>query len=346
VDCREIDGQVVRLEGIADVADEFVRVRLIRISGADLNLFEFDYDLTWAVFFMNADQKIYGRYGGRDAKGPDTRNSLAGLNYAMRAALAAHRREGKEQPAPAQKKPLYVENYPTAKQKFRNGCIHCHQVAEIRREEAQHTGTWKRDDVWVYPLPETVGLTLEIDRGNMVQSVAPASPAAHAGLRPGDKLHTVNGYSISSFADMQYALHCAPGKGEIPATWLRGGEPLAGKLSLAEGWRKTNLTWRPSLLDILPSLTLFGTDLTAKEKKAFGLAEKRLAFRQDAPVHSQARAVGVQEGDIIIGIDDQVMEMTVEQFLGHVRRNFLVGERITLNVLRAGQRIDLPMKLK
>ena len=49
------------------MADEFVRVRLIRISGADLNLFDFDYDLTWAAFFLNANEKIYGRFGGRDA---------------------------------------------------------------------------------------------------------------------------------------------------------------------------------------------------------------------------------------------------------------------------------------
>ena len=51
---------------IKDVADKFVRVRLTRIDNQDLNLFEFDYDLTFMVFFLNAEGKVYARYGGRD----------------------------------------------------------------------------------------------------------------------------------------------------------------------------------------------------------------------------------------------------------------------------------------
>jgi hypothetical protein len=120
----------------------------------------------------------------------------------------------------------------------------------------------------------------------------------------------------------------------------------AGSLILASGWRRTNVTWRPSLLDLLPSLTIYGSDLTAKEKKALGLDEKRLAFRQDEPVHSAAKAMGVQLNDVIIGVDGKVMEMSMEQFLGHVRQNYLIGEMMTLNLLRAGKRLDLKVKLK
>jgi len=54
-------------------------VRLDRIADSDLKIFEFDYDLTMMVFFINADEQVIGRYGGRDADGPDTRQSLAGL---------------------------------------------------------------------------------------------------------------------------------------------------------------------------------------------------------------------------------------------------------------------------
>ena len=116
-------------------------------------------------------------------------------------------------------------------------------------------------------------------------------------------------------------------------------------LELAEGWRKTNLTWRPSLLDILPSLPLYGEDLNAAEKKALGLSPKRLACRQDKTVHRDARAAGVEGGDIILGFDHQPLDMTMADFLGYVRRNYLVGDRVTLNVLRAGKRLDLPLTL-
>jgi hypothetical protein len=38
--------------------------------------------------------------------------------------------------------------------------------------------------------------------------------------------------------------------------------------------------------------------------------------------------------------------MSMEQFLGHVRRSYLVGDRVTLNIIRDGKRLDLPMKLR
>ena len=120
---------------------------------------------------------------------------------------------------------------------------------------------------------------------------------------------------------------------------------MSGRLDLAEGWKKTNLTWRPSVLDILPSLTVYGTELTAAEKKRLGLSAKRLAFRQDTAVHRDAKAAGVRAGDVIVGIDGLDLEMTLPGFLAYVRRNHLVGDRITLNVLRDGKRVDLPMTL-
>jgi serine protease Do len=326
------------------VADAFVRVRLVRITGADLNIFDFDHDLTWAAFFMNADGLVYGRFGGRDAKGPDTRNSLLGLRFALEQALFTHRQNSQEKP-PA-RPPVFVEDYPSAHKVVRNGCIHCHQVNEIRRQEAKDAGSWKRSSVWVYPLPENIGITLDLDRGNRVQAVLSGSPAAKTGIKAGDVIQTLNGQTVFSFADAQYALHHAGIEGNIDIAWTSAGQRKSGTLQLAKDWRKTNLTWRPSMLDLLPSLAVFGYDLTAPERKAAGLDEKQLAFRQVAPVHSEAEAMGVRAGDIIVGIDNLKLAMTVEKFLGYVRQNYLIGDRVTLNVLRDGKKIDLTTKLR
>jgi S1-C subfamily serine protease len=326
------------------VADKFERVRLLKIAGYDLALFEFDFDLTWIAFFMSPDGTvIYGRYGGRDAKGPDTRQSLAGLKYAMQAALETHNATEKPAAAPKQK-PFFIESLPTAK-RFK-GCIHCHYVKEIRWAEDRAAGKFNREEIWSYPLPENIGITLDIDRGNVVQSVSAGSPADKAGLKPGDVLDRLNGNTIRSFADAQYGLHRAPIKGEIPISWKRDGKVRSAQLAVADGWRKTNITWRPSLLDQLPSMRVYGVELTAKEKKDLGLGDNRLAFRQDNLVHPDAQAIGIKENDVIIGLDNQAMEMSMEQFLGHVRRNYLVGDRVTLNVIREGKRLDLPMKLR
>jgi S1-C subfamily serine protease len=56
--------------------------------------------------------------------------------------------------------------------------------------------------------------------------------------------------------------------------------------------------------------------------------------------------MGVQENDIILGLDGKALEMTRDQFLGYVRQNYLVGEAATLNILRNGKRMDLQVKLK
>ena len=317
----------------------------MRITGADLSIFEFDYDCAWAAFFLNADEVVYGRYGGRDATGDDARISLVGLKYAAQKALEQHQVRASEKPV-GRAKPEFVEQFPSFKARKRNDCIHCHQVNEYRRADLKAAGNWSRDLLWGYPLPENIGITLDVDRGDVVKAVKNDSAAAKAGLKSGDVVSKVNGYTIASFADATYALHKAPKSGSIPIEWKRGESAMSGKLAVAEGWRKTNITWRSSLLDILPSLPVSGDDLTADEKKSLGLPESRAAFRQDKFVHSTLKAVGLQMGDIVVGINGKGMDGTMDDFLGHVRREHLVGDQVTLNVIRAGKPMEIKLTLK
>jgi serine protease Do len=328
------------MDKMADVAKDFVLLHLDKIQGIDLRLFDFDFDLTFAVFFLNADEQIYGRYGSRDAKSAEDQMSLAGLRYAMQAALQTHRNAPRASPAAQFQRPILAENY--ASLRTQKGCIHCHQIWEARRLEAQNNGTLKRDDFWIYPHPENVGLTLEVDQGDKVLSVAADSPADKAGIRAGDTIESINGISVNSIADARYALHRAPLSGASPISWQQNTRKLTAELQLQPGWRKTNPTWRPSMLDILPATSMFGEDLAAQEKRALGLTEKRLAFRQEDTIRDDLKKLGIQGGDIIIGINNEVLELTMIEFLGHIRRNFILGERITLNVIRNGQRVDLP----
>jgi serine protease Do len=312
----------------------------------DLNLFQFDYDLTWAVFFLNADETIYGRFGGRDSTGADSRNTLAGLRYALTKALERHEATKDQKPTPRNQTIQKAEDYPAAKRLRRNDCIHCHQVKEFQRDLLQKSGKWDREEIWTYPLPENLGISLDKEQGDQIKSILPKSVAEKTGLLSGDVIQSLNGYSVASFADAQFALHQAPKSGEIPIRWTRKGKEMNGKLELSESWRKTNVTWRPSLLDILPSFPFSGDDLTPEEKKALGLNEKRVALQQDKFVHSTLKVIGLQAKDVIIGINDEIFEGNRKEFLGHIRKNFLVGDKITLNVLRNGKRFDLPMTLK
>ena len=48
------------------MAGDFVLVRILNMRGVNLNVFDFDYDMTWAALFLNAQEKVLGRYGSRD----------------------------------------------------------------------------------------------------------------------------------------------------------------------------------------------------------------------------------------------------------------------------------------
>jgi hypothetical protein len=99
--------------------DRFVCVRIVQANGMDLSLFQFDFDLTFAAFFMNADKTIYGRFGSRSDREDAMKNvSVEGFRQALAAALEVHRRypankaslAGKRGPAPRYRVP---EEYPS-----------------------------------------------------------------------------------------------------------------------------------------------------------------------------------------------------------------------------------------
>jgi serine protease Do len=316
------------------------------MRGVDLDLFDFDYDLTWMAFFLHPDGIVYGRYGGRDAVSADSRVSLAGLRYALKAALARHRRRETRRPAPEAKPTRTVDQYAATRRLPQRACIHCHQVYDLRRQSLQAERKWRLDELWVYPPPENIGITLDIDRGDRIARVADHSPAAHAGIQAGDRLLHVNGQSITSFADAQYALHRAPARGMLTIAWQHEDQTRKADLPLEQGWRKTDLSWRWSLRGVDPPPWVHGDDLLAEEKQALGLTAKRLAFRQGPFVSEPARQAGIRQNDIILGVDGKELEMSERQLGAYIRLNYRVGDRVTYNILRRGKRLDMTLTLR
>jgi serine protease Do len=217
-----------------------------------LNVFDYDYDLTWIGFFLSADGRVYGRFGGRDEKSAEGHLSLPALRYAMTAALQAHRQAAGAKGTSAKKPPLFAEQIPGITTLRTDSCVHCHMINTARRQNLQKQGQWNNSMFWVYPPPENVGLTLDNDQQDKVRAVRANSPANRAGIRTGDILREINGFTVASFGDAQYALHNAPASGSIPVSWKRGDETMSGRLELADGWRKTDWWWRPSLRRFLP----------------------------------------------------------------------------------------------
>src|SRR2546426_6226301 len=127
---------------------QFVCVRMVRANGIDLSMFQFDYDLTFAAFFLNADGTIYGRFGSRSSQKEATKDiSLEGFEKALAAALDLHRGYPANRTAliGKQSRPVTVkfpEDYPSLA-KFKSssvpetsiakGCIHCHMIRDAER---------------------------------------------------------------------------------------------------------------------------------------------------------------------------------------------------------------------
>jgi serine protease Do len=315
------------------------------MRGVDLTTFDFDYDLTWAAFFMNANEHVYGRYGGRDEGPADKGLSIEGLSYAMQSALDAHSQNSNVQAIRVKKDVRSVDKFTAARRLKKDQCIHCHQVHDFRREHMMLGKTWSKDDVWVYPPPKNIGIGLDLKQGDRIESVEARSAAAVAGLKKNDVLVRLGETNVASYADAQYALHRAPKSGRLAATWKRGDKTMTGALTLKIGWRESDISWRGSMWGMEPQAFVYGRDLTVAQKRELKLAPSRLAFSQGNFVPRESRQAGIRGRDIIIGIDGKKLEMKMLQFNVYVRLNYKIGDRITFNVIRNGKRLEIPMKL-
>ena len=280
-----------RQTDIADIADKFVRVRLVKIAGMDLRRFEFDYDLNWFAFFLNADETIYGRYGGRDASERRSAALLEGI--ALRdGARARQPTSRRPQPVTLAGKPTRAEDFAAAKS--HRGCIHCHNVNEFRRADLQAAGKWDRDSIWVYPLPENVGLTLDVDAGRSREGGgAKGSAADRAGLKPGDRLDA-SSMAIRSrrFADAMFALHKAPKKGTIAVSWLHDGKERGG--NARSGRRLAEDQSHLAALDARhPPL-----DAVQRRRPDCGREEERWASPRSAPRSARMRTFTPRSGPL------------------------------------------------
>ncbi len=326
---------------------QFVCVRVIRANGLDLNLFQFDYDQTWAVMFLNADRTIYGRYGTRAGgrNEADTHISVAGFKKALERALAAHRGY------PANKEPLAAYAGPAAEfatpeqipGQRANDCIHCHQVHDTLLRHKWEQRQLKAADLFVYPLPEQIGLKMRADDCLLVERVRADSPAAKAGLRASDRIVKLNGVPLLSQADIQWLLHRSPDVAALDVTYERDGRTVDTKVSLSGDWKVANLSWRESAWLALRRDVRFES-LSMERRRQLNIARDALAFEIKAmygPGPDPLRRAGVKVGDIIVGIDGRTDLATETMFLSYLRLKYGPGDKVPLTMIRDGKQAVL-----
>jgi hypothetical protein len=256
VDCQSFDEQVVRRDPkVQKLLDQFVCVRIVQANGMDLTLFQFDYDLTFAAFMLNADRTIYGRYASRTGRRQTSQGTgIESFGKALTAALELHRGYPANKSSLAGKQPLPVshkipEDYPTLAARFgrpagagvvadRN-CIHCHQISQAQKKDFEGA---KRDMPLQlklpYPMPEIFGLGLDPKEKAKVSRVWDGTSAARDGFKVGDEILTLDGQPMISIADVQWVTHNAKPPAQLKAEVLRAGKRITLPITLASDWRK------------------------------------------------------------------------------------------------------------
>jgi hypothetical protein len=300
---------------------------------------------------MNADGDVYSRFGTRDAESETDRMSIAGLKRTMRAVLAEHRSHPKD-PLPRSDPPrsFTLDDIPAFSDRkiAAQECAHCHYANNFRFAQLRAEGKFSKALLFQYPLPENIGVTLDVEANNVVKAVLPGSPAERGGLKPGDVMVRANSTPVLTCSDLQFALNPIPDAGTVTLQLRRGGELLpAATLRLPQGWRRTDISWRASLESVPPIVGIWGEPLSADQKKQRGLPEDQMALRVSdlflGPEWAKTRG-DLRLNDVIVGVNGRSLKpMTVSQFHSYFRLAFNVGDTATLNVLRGKQRLALPV---
>ncbi len=346
---------------------KFVCVRVVQGNALDLELFQFDYDLTFAAFFMNADKTIYGRYGTRSSQEKPERDiSMRGFVSALEGALELHGKFPGIRKSLAAKqggKPRYPtpDLYPTLKRytpllnyggKVAQSCLHCHMINAAETELLRAKKAPLPDKLlYPWPLPGSVGLQLSPAERALVVSVAPASAAAEACFRHGDRILSLEGQPILSTADIQWVLHNAPAPAKLTAVVKRAEKTTRLKLRLDVDWRKSaDISWRGSTWP-LRRMGFGGMrlqDVWDGDRKKRGLEGLALWVRHVGQygAHRAAKDAGFRKGDIVIEFDGIRERLTESELLVHIFRKRKAGDLIPVKILRGNKRMSLRLPVR
>lgn len=371
-ECVKLDDDLVDADPVLrPLLEKFVCVRVVSTNGLDLSLFQFDTDQSFAIFMLNADRTIYGRFGTRSHRTEWIGDvSLSGLADALRGALELHTVYPENKSSLAAKTgptPLFAspELFPSLKDKFTSSlnysgevsksCIHCHQIGDAVRDYYRNQSTPIPEEILSpYPHPRSLGMILDPQFRASVKEVTEGSIAAAAGFKAGDQIQTLNGQPILSTADVQWVLQgISASGGQVKVALKRGDKNIALTVRLPDGWRRMDdISWRVSSWGLRRMATggLLLEPLPEEDRRNQGLSEGKMALRVkhvgQYGAHAAAKNAGFQKDDILVSFDGRTDLLTDSDVLRYGATSRKPGEVVSVEVLRQGGRksLKLPMQ--
>jgi len=372
VECVKLDDDLVDQDPIIrPLLDKFVCVRVVSTNGLDLSLFQFDTDQSFAVFMLNADGTIYGRFGTRSHRTNwITDVSLPGMAKALQGALDLHGNYPKNKDSLAAKRgpaPLFAspEKYPSLAPKYGpklaeignvfQSCIHCHQIGDAQKTYYRAKKEPIPESVlFPYPHPKTLGLIFNPKEAATLESVVAGSIAEKAGLKAGDVILKLDGQPLVSIADVQWVLHNTSGEGgKLLAQVQRSSKSEEITLTLPAGWRRSgDLSWRSSTWGMRRMATggILLEDVTEADRTKLGLAKDAMALRakhvgQFGP-HAAAKNAGFLVGDVIVEFDGKTDLTSESAVIVHGVTKLKPGDKVPVTILRGGKKMTLTLPMQ
>ena len=171
-------------------------------------------------------------------------------------------------------------------------------------------------------------LGIKASKGALITNVMPDSPAASAGLKPGDLVTGVNGKSITDAQDLRNAQGLAPVGSTLALTLDRGGKPLTLDAKLtATSTQASGASLDPRLAGASFS------DAPAGDNGVEGVSISNVA------PGSRAARNGLASGDVLVGVNN-----VATPDLAQLRRMFAQHPRVLLlSLVRDGQLVQIQL---
>ena len=326
---------------------QYVCVRVVRMDDVDLGLFDYDRNNTIYFFLMNADEQLYMRYGGRESKSPDTYLNLASIELALEQGLERHKlyQEGKIQKT-ERPKPFFARELPLLVERTfaRRACVECHLIGDFQNIHREMDGTLdKVTHLYGSPDIETIGISLDVPKGLAVKEARGAVQAA--GMKPGDRVVALNGTPVLTFGDLQYHYDKVPRDArQVRIAVDRGGQAIELTVDLPQRWWLTDLRFRQSSVE--PRVYFESRPLAEAEKARHGLA--RDGFASEVTIVEMFAEVmkshELRRGDVVFGVDGAGRDEVANTAELYIKLRKKAGDSVTLDVLRDGKRLKMPLK--
>jgi serine protease Do len=178
-------------------------------------------------------------------------------------------------------------------------------------------------------------LKLPEGKGALIASVEPGTPAAKAGLQPGDVVTAVDGTAVTSPRDLALDIAAIKPGSDTKIELLRDGSQQSVTAQITLLTPTATASAEPGNGG-KPSIGLALAPLTPEARQELDLpAKTKGAVVAEVQPGSPAEAAGLRQGDVLVGVGSKPVT-SPEDAVGAIREARQNGDTVALRVMRDG----------